>query len=527
MELWVWVGDFGLISMNSECISTISYIKISKAPVTIHFSKNPYMMLYGDFPIFRHDSVTLCNYFDIVNYLKLNEYNADYKLNRKQISESYTLVHMIMGNLKPLLEYTFWINIVNYKRLTSAWYANVITFPFCLVYPSKRKKLACGIVESNPQHDMNTIEAILRTEAEQCLNCLSYNLGKGPYFFGEKPTSLDIVAFAILSQPETFCETFWINIINYKRLTSAWYANVITFPFCLVYPSKRKKLACGIVESNPQHDMNTIEAILRTEAEQCLNCLSYNLGKGPYFFGEKPTSLDIVDYLKLNEYNTDYKLNRKQISESYTLVHMIMGNLKPLLEYTFWINIVNYKRLTSAWYANVITFPFCLVYPSKRKKLACGIVESNPQHDMNTIEAILRTEAEQCLNCLSYNLGKGPYFFGEKPTSLDIVAFAYLAPIIKIPFPSNLMLNLLESYPNLKHFVKRFDGKLFSKVEQQNKYLNYTVSGLTVKSHEDYDVTMSWSSKLLILSTALCAMVLYAMSKNVIDFSRWNYFVVN
>ncbi|KAK4881847.1 hypothetical protein RN001_005166 [Aquatica leii] len=298
MELWVWVGDFGLVSINSECISTVAYIKLTKAPVKIHFSRNPYNLLSGEYPIFRHKQVTLYNYSDIINYLKKHNYNMDSKLSSKQVSKSYTLTNMIMASLRPLLEYTFWINNCNYKRLTSAWYYNVVIFPFNHIYSSNRRKLAYGLVE------------------------------------------------------------------------------------------------------------NTC---------QC----------------------------------------------------------------------------------------------------------------MDRIENVLQQEAEDCLLCLSYALEKNEYFFGDKPTSLDAVVFAYIVPAIKIPFPINPLLKALDSHPFLKRFIKRFNEKIFDKVEQNNKYLNYTKSGLNMKYDEDEETPMSWSSKILIMGTAVCAMVLYAMSKDIIDFSKWNYVLVS
>ena len=70
-------------------------------------------------------------------------------------------------------------------------------------------------------------------------------------------------------------------------------------------------------------------------------------------------------------------------------------------------------------------------------------------------------EAERCLNTLSVRLGDEDFFFGSHPTSLDATVYAYLAPLLKVPFPSPALQNHLKSTSNLVKFVVRITQRYF------------------------------------------------------------------
>jgi len=70
-------------------------------------------------------------------------------------------------------------------------------------------------------------------------------------------------------------------------------------------------------------------------------------------------------------------------------------------------------------------------------------------------------EAERCLNTLSVRLGDEDFFFGSHPTSLDATVYAYLAPLLKVPFPSPALQNYLKSTSNLVKFVVRITQRYF------------------------------------------------------------------
>ncbi|KAF5286852.1 hypothetical protein FQA39_LY00385 [Lamprigera yunnana] len=198
MELYVWIGDFGLASINFECVCTIAYIKLTEAPVQIHYSKNPFILVFEEFPVFYHKNVKLNGYYHILEYLKKKDYNLNTKLSPKQVSETYALENMIITSIRPMLVYLFWIHNDNYNNFIKLWYRSVMYFPFNCWFLRFRRERAFELLKvmySNP----DVFEEILQTQADECLTCLVHQLGNQKYFFGNQPTSLDIVVYSYLS----------------------------------------------------------------------------------------------------------------------------------------------------------------------------------------------------------------------------------------------------------------------------------------------------------------------------------------
>ena len=59
------------------------------------------------------------------------------------------------------------------------------------------------------------------------------------------------------------------------------------------------------------------------------------------------------------------------------------------------------------------------------------------------------------MKTLSARLGDRNFLFGDSPRSLDATLFAYLAPLLKTPFPDSILQNHLKGYPNLIRYVDR------------------------------------------------------------------------
>lgn len=73
-------------------------------------------------------------------------------------------------------------------------------------------------------------------------------------------------------------------------------------------------------------------------------------------------------------------------------------------------------------------------------------------------------DAEKCLKTLSDRLGESEYFFGNRPSSFDAIVFAYLAPLVKVPFPNATLSNHVKGIANLTRFVARINQKNFRHV---------------------------------------------------------------
>jgi len=70
------------------------------------------------------------------------------------------------------------------------------------------------------------------------------------------------------------------------------------------------------------------------------------------------------------------------------------------------------------------------------------------------------------LSALSDYLGEKPYVMGSKATSIDAVAYSFLACIIDVPFPSPLKEHAIE-LGNLKPYCDRIRSEFYTQAETQ------------------------------------------------------------
>ncbi len=65
------------------------------------------------------------------------------------------------------------------------------------------------------------------------------------------------------------------------------------------------------------------------------------------------------------------------------------------------------------------------------------------------------------LKALSDFLGNKTYFFGDKPTTLDAVAYGILVELIRVPLFTAPIFDKAKSYGNLVRFTERLHGNYF------------------------------------------------------------------
>ncbi|EGT35237.1 hypothetical protein CAEBREN_03034 [Caenorhabditis brenneri] len=137
-------------------------------------------------------------------------------------------------------------------------------------------------------------------------------------------------------------------------------------------------------------------------------------------------------------------IERAQLDAFSSYLH---HNLYPAVLHTFWVDELNYNTVTQYWYASQLHFPYNSYYLEKRKKKALRILAGK------TGTEVIR-DAFMALNTLSTKLGDNKFFCGNKPTSLDALVFGYLAPLNRVPMPSDRLQVQLSAYPNLCRFVE-------------------------------------------------------------------------
>ncbi|XP_030044019.1 metaxin-1 isoform X2 [Microcaecilia unicolor] len=154
MELFCWKGDWGLPSVDVDCLAVLKY-------------------------------------------------NADYDLSARQGADTLAFVSLLEEKLLPALIHTFWIDAKNYVEHTRKWYAESIPFPLNFFLPNRmhrqhmeRLRLIRGDAWIE---DEGELEKELYRDAQECLSLLSQRLGSQKFFFGDSPASLDAYIFSHLA----------------------------------------------------------------------------------------------------------------------------------------------------------------------------------------------------------------------------------------------------------------------------------------------------------------------------------------
>uniref|UniRef100_A0A0N5ASM4 GST_C_6 domain-containing protein n=1 Tax=Syphacia muris TaxID=451379 RepID=A0A0N5ASM4_9BILA len=157
----------------------------------------------------------------------------------------------------------------------------------------------------------------------------------------------------------------------------------------------------------------------------------------------------LVNIAFLQDVTLDSELTVAQRSEFDAYSSLMLQDFYPALIHLLWLDQWNYEVVTSQLYLNMLFFPYGIYYLEKRRKRMKAFVEAGEQS-----EKCILLNAMSAVTLLSAKLGDNKYFYGDKPSSLDALVFGYLAPIMKMPLPSDrLQLHLL-SFANLVRFVE-------------------------------------------------------------------------
>ncbi|XP_076675498.1 metaxin-1 [Andrena cerasifolii] len=200
-ELDIWKGDWGLPSVDTECLQVLVYAKFNDIPLKVNTSGNPFRTPNGRLPVLRSHSRTLDAVKDIIEYFRENGYNTEYNLTRKECAKVVAYETLLKEKLYPALQFIWWIDKKNVDELVRPWYCKALPFPFNLYYPGKFEQQARSIFETlySTADTIAVVENQVYSEAQKCLTLLSTRLDNSKYFFGLKPSVLDAIIYSYLA----------------------------------------------------------------------------------------------------------------------------------------------------------------------------------------------------------------------------------------------------------------------------------------------------------------------------------------
>ncbi|XP_017789633.1 PREDICTED: metaxin-1 [Habropoda laboriosa] len=201
LELNVWKGDWGLPSVDVECLQVLVYAKINGIPLKVNTSGNPFKTPNGKLPVLKSSIGTFDTAKAIIEYFRQQNYNAEYQLNGKQCAKVLAYDTMLKEKLFPALQFIWWLDERNVNDLIRPWYYRALPFPLNLYYPGKFERQAHVMFETlySVKDDITVMENKVYSEAQKCLTLLSTSLGDLDYFLGTEPTVLDAIIYSYLA----------------------------------------------------------------------------------------------------------------------------------------------------------------------------------------------------------------------------------------------------------------------------------------------------------------------------------------
>ena len=182
-----------------------------------------------------------------------------------------------------------------------------------------------------------------------------------------------------------------------------------------------------------------------------------------------PDSYFIFEYLRdRNLLNIDDHLTPEQRGIAHLVTKSLDENFYWTLVYSRWMRDDTWPTIRKTIFGKM---------PLPLRWIVPGIVRNGTRKTLHKHgigrhnEAEIMQIFEHSLQSLSEMLSEKAYFFGDKPSSLDATAFAFLSSLILVTIdnPFNAM---ARSYPNLVAFCQR----------NQQRYYAETKSGSSVAS---------------------------------------------
>lgn len=179
-------------------------------------------------------------------------------------------------------------------------------------------------------------------------------------------------------------------------------------------------------------------------------------GKLPFIEDDDGTRIGdstlIIDYLKrTRQIDPDHELTERQRAEAITLQRLFEDHFYFIQSYSRWID-------PAGWAAAKPVF-FAFLPPGIRDLAAAFIRRQVRQslhgqglgrHTQEEVYALGRTD----LRAIAVQLGSRPYFYGDGPTTIDAIAYGFLANLFFVPIETELKQIGLE-YDNLRLYCER------------------------------------------------------------------------
>lgn len=200
-QLDVYKSDWGLPSIDTNCLQVLAYAKFTGIPIKVNTCGNPFKTPHGRLPLLRYGAQTWDTVKDIIEVFRQNNYNADCSLSFNQCALVLAYDALLKEQLLPAMQYMWWIDKKNVDEFVRPLYSRALPFPIKFYYLSCFERYAHTFLSAlyPLENDATSVEKEVYSEAQECIKLLSTRLGDSQYFFGDQPSTLDAIIYSYLA----------------------------------------------------------------------------------------------------------------------------------------------------------------------------------------------------------------------------------------------------------------------------------------------------------------------------------------
>ena len=217
----------------------------------------------------------------------------------------------------------------------------------------------------------------------------------------------------------------------------------------------------------PAWGMNVSPFTLKLETWLKLSQLDYRIvasrnpgkapkGKLPYIEDEDGTRVAdsslIIDHLKrTRQIDPDHELTERQRGEAISLQRLFEDHFYFIGVHSRWVDPAGWETVRPEFFGFLPPGPRDLVAAFLQRRVKRMLHEQGlGRHSQDDLYAMGRAD----LRAIAVQLGSRPYFFGDGPTTIDAIAYGFLANLYFVPVETELKRIGLE-FDNLRLYCER------------------------------------------------------------------------
>jgi len=223
IELYKFGAVGKICDPSPFCVKVETYLKMAELPYQTHSGPKYLRNSPKDkLPYIRDEDEIIADSTFILRHLEQKHNDVlDGHLTAEQKAVARGFMGMIDEELYWTMVYARWIMDHNWVIIKAIFFGS-LPFPLKLFVPNMVRK---NVLKGMKGHGIGRhSEAEIEEIAAMDLQALSDFLGDKPYFFGDRPSTLDAAAFGILSQM-ILSDTFTASVFDKAR----HYENLVAF----------------------------------------------------------------------------------------------------------------------------------------------------------------------------------------------------------------------------------------------------------------------------------------------------------